>query len=95
MVIDIMQVKQNLSLPIGVVKLLRDAFICKICHVAPMKPPLIVTKCFRSLFGCKECTNAWYEGVDGLCKKCLYCNEPKGYAFTFQFKGMDEFFVGV
>ena len=46
-------------------------------------------------FGCKECTNVWYEGVDGLSKKCLYCNEPKGYAFTFQFKGMDEFFVGV
>ena len=38
MVIDIKQVNQILSLPIGVVKLLRDAFICKICHVAPMKP---------------------------------------------------------
>ena len=95
MVIDIMQVNQILSLPIGVVKLLRDAFICKIYHVAPMKPLLIATKFFRSLFGCKECTNAWYEGVDGLSKKCLYCNEPKGYAFTFQFKGMDEFFVWV
>ena len=95
MVIVIMQVNEILSLPIGVVKLLRDAFICKIYHVAPMKPLLIATKFFRSLFGCKECTNAWYDGVDGLSKKCLYCNEPKGYAFTFQFKGMDEFFVGV
>ena len=93
MVIDIMPVNEILSLPIGVVKLLRDAFICKIYHVAPMKPLLIATKFFRSLFGCKECTNAWYDGVDGLSKKCLYCNEPKGYAFTFQFKGMDEFFV--
>lgn len=92
MVIDIMQVNQILSLSIGVVKLLRDAFICKFCHVAPMKPSLIATKCFKSLFGCKECTNAWYIGVDGLSKKCLYC---KGYAFTFQFKGMHEFFVGV
>lgn len=94
MVIDIMQVNQILSLSIGVVKFLRDAFICKICHVAPMKPLLIATKCFRSLFGCKECTNAWYEGVDGLSKKCLYCNEPKGYAFTFNLRAWMNFLLG-
>ena len=94
MVSDKMQVNQVLSLPIGVVKLLRDAFMCKICHVTPMKPPLIATKCCSSLLGCEECFNAWYEGVDRLSKKCPYCNEPRGYAFTFQFKGMGEVLVG-
>ena len=95
MVSDIMQVNQVLSLPIEVVKLLWDAFMCKICHVTPMKPTLIATKCCSSLLGCEECFNAWYEGVDRLSKKCPYCNEPRGYAFTFQFKGMGEFLVGV
>lgn len=95
MVSDIMQVNQVLSLPIEVVKLLRDAFMCKICHVTPMKPTLIATKCCSSLLGCEECFNAWYEGVDELSKKFPYCNEPRGYTFTFQFKGMDEFLVGV
>ena len=94
MVSDKMQVNQVLSLPIGVVKLLRDAFMCKICHVTHMKPPLIATKCCSSLLGCEECFNAWYEGVDRLSKKCPYCNEPRGYAFTFQFKGMGEILVG-
>ena len=70
-------------------------FICKIYYATPMKLPLIAKKCCRGLLGCEECVNAWYEGVDGLSKKCPYCNEPRGYASTFQFKGMDEFLVGV
>ena len=92
---EISEIKSILSLPLGVVKLLRDAFICKICHVTPMKPPVIATKCCNSLLGCEECVNAWYDGAEGLSKKCPYCNEPRGYASTFQFKGMDEFLVGV
>lgn len=95
MVSDILQVNQILSLPLGVVKLLRDAFMCKICHVTPMKPPVIATRCCSSLLGCEVCVNTWYDGAEGLSKKCPYCNEPRGYAFTFQFKGMDEFLVGV
>ena len=83
MVCDILKVNQSLPLPLGVVKLLRDAFKCKICHATPMTPP------------CEECVNTWYDGADGLSKKCPHCNEPRGYASTFQFKGIDEFLVGV
>ena len=56
-----------------------------------MKPPIIATKYCRSLLGCEECVIIWYNGVHGLGKKCLHCNEPRGYAFTFQFKGLDDF----
>ena len=86
-----MQVNQILSLPIRFVKLRQDAFMCKICNATPMKPPLIATKCCSSLLGCEECVNAWYEGVDGLSKKCLYCSDPRGYAFTFNLKGWMNF----
>ena len=95
MVCDILKVNQTLSLPLGVVKLLRDAFICKICHATPMMPPVIATKCCNTLLGCEECVNAWFDGADGLSMKCPLCNEPRGNASTFQFKGIDEFLVGV
>ena len=45
MVCGILKVKQTLPLPLGVVKLLRGAFMCKICHATPMTPPVIATKC--------------------------------------------------
>ena len=95
MVSEILKVNQTLSLAVGVVKLLRDAFICEICHATPMMPPVIATKCCNTLLGCGECVNAWFDGADGLSKKCPHCNEPRGYVSTFQFKGIDEFLVGV
>lgn len=95
MISDILQVNQEVSLPIGVVKLVRDAFMCKICHETPIKPPVIATKCCSTLLGCEACINRWYNGNDGLSKKCPHCNEPRGYASTYQFKGLDEFLIGV
>jgi rubrerythrin len=95
MINDILQVNQEVSLPVGVVKLVRDAFMCKICHVTPITPPVIATKCCSTLLGCEVCVNRWYNGTDSLSKKCPYCNEPRGYASTYQFKGLDEFLAGV
>lgn len=95
MVRDILQVNQIIALPIGVVKIIKDAFMCKICHITPMKPPVIATTCFNGLLGCEKCVNRWFAGSDSLSKKCPFCNEPRGYASTFQFKGLDEFLVGV
>lgn len=54
MVSDILQVNQIIALPIGVVKILKDAFMCKICHITPMKPPVIATTC---------CNVAWMRGM--------------------------------
>lgn len=67
----------------GVVKFLRDVFICKICYVIFMMFLVIVIKCCNILFGCEECVNVWFDGVDGFSKKCLYCNEFRGYVFIF------------
>jgi len=58
MVCDILKVNQTLALPLGVVKLLRDTFICKICHATPMTPPVTATKCCNTSLGCEECVNA-------------------------------------
>ena len=93
MVCDILKVNQ--ALPLGVVQLLREAFVSKICHATPMTPPVIATKCCNTLHGCEECVITWFDGADGLSKKCPHYSEPRRYASTFQFKGRDEFLVGV
>ena len=95
MVSDILEVNQVVSLPLGIVKLLQDAFMCKICHSTHIIPPVIATTCCNSLLGCESCVNNWYGGSESLSKKCPHCNEPRGYASIFQFKGMDEFLVGI
>lgn len=41
------------------------------------------------------CVNTWYDSVNGLTKKCSHCNEARGYAFTFQFKGLDDVLTGM
>lgn len=95
MMTEMLEINKSLPLPLGITKLVKDAFQCKICHETPMKTPIIATKCCSSLLGCEECVNTWYDGVHGLSKKCPHCNEPRGYAFTFQFKGLDEFITGM
>ena len=95
LVTDILQINQILPLPLGVIKMIKDAFMCKICHETPMKPPIIATKCCSSLLGCEVCVNTWYDGAQGLTKKCPHCNEARGYAFTHQFKGLDDFLSGI
>ena len=80
---------------IGVVKLVRDAFMCKICHKTLIKPPVITTKCCSTLLMCEACVHRWYNGNDGVSKKCPHCSELQGYASTYQFKSLDEFLIGV
>jgi len=40
------------------------------------------------------CINEWYSGDGGLDKNCPRCREPRGYAQSFQFKGIDDFLKG-
>lgn len=87
-------VNKFLPLPPCLIKLVSDAFKCKICLRAPMTPPVIATRCCNVLIGCSICTNEWFSGDGGLDKSCPNCREPRGYAQTFQFKGIDDFLKG-
>lgn len=91
---DLIVVNKLLPLPPCVVKLVHDAFKCKVCLKSPMKPPIVATRCCNILLGCSECVNEWYTGEGGLDKTCPHCREPRGYAQTCQFKGIDEFLTG-
>ena len=91
---ELIVVNKFLSLPPSVIKLVSDAFKCKICLKAPMDPPVIATRCCNVLLGCSTCINEWYSGEGGLDKRFPNCREPRGYAQTFQFKGIDDFLNG-
>lgn len=94
MVSDILQVNQILSLPLGVVKLLRDAFMCKICHVTPMKPPVIATRCCSSLLGCEVCVNTWYDGLKVLVRNAHIAMNPEDMHLHFNLKAWMNFWLG-
>ena len=90
---DIMHLNSQSKLPLGIVRLLRDAFQCKICLEIPVKPPAIISKCCKTIIGCEECVNKWYSGTDALTKMCPSCRTERGYSETFVLRGIDVFLL--
>ena len=90
-VLEIVSVNAKMNIPIGIRQTLTDAFMCKICHQIPMKPPLIFTKCCKAVVGCEECVNKWYSGENALTKPCPLCRKDRGYNETSQVLGFNDF----
>ena len=82
------------SVPPALRLLFDEAFKCKIC-LDTSTPPIIVTKCCRSILGCQSCVDQWYAGDDGLSKSCPNCRADRGYAETFRLLGVDELVNGI
>jgi len=79
------------KLPMGLKRILRDAFKCQICHSIPAKPPLIITKCCKNILGCETCVNQWYSGPEAMTKTCLICQAERGCNETKLLQGLTEF----
>lgn len=60
------------KVPLGL-KMMLQAFMCFICREFPIKPPVIFSKCCRSIIGCEHCINRWYSGEDVTTKMCPKC----------------------
>ena len=86
-----MELTENSVIPLGLCQLMRDNFQCKICHIVPVKPPVIITKCCQSILGCKKCVNQWYNGKEALTKCCPSCKASRGYNETMLLRGLDAF----
>lgn len=83
--------------PISLKQLLSESFQCKICHVAPMKPPIIFGLCCKSIISCQKCVDLWY-GVDRealLSKACPCCLTDRGYSQAVRLHGLDDLLKGV
>ena len=87
----ILKISRKRGFPIGFINALEDNFSCNICKRCPPVPPLICCRACSSLVGCEYCVNQWYgTGPQALTKMCPNCREPRGYASTFELKGMSS-----
>ena len=91
---QIFTLTKDSPVPIGLKKMLKDAFKCKICHITPLTPPVIMTKCCKTLIGCQECVDAWYA-TDPLAKSCPACNAARGFVETLRLHGLDDLISGL
>ena len=87
---NIFKINRKKNVPMGFINTF-ECFSCTICKECPANLPIIGCRSCNSIVGCESCVNTWYQGQDGLSKSCPRCRERRGYANTFQFKGMDDF----
>ncbi len=92
---DILHLNEKSKLPIGLQRIIRDTFQCKVCLRIPMKPPVIMSKCCKVVIGCDRCVNAWYTGPEALTKTCPSCRAERGYSETMILRGQDNFLTEV
>ena len=92
---DILHLNEKSKLPMGLQRLIRDAFQCKVCLSIPINPPVIMSKCCKTVIGCERCVNAWYSGPEALTKTCPSCRAERGYSETMILRGLDSFLIEV
>ena len=92
---DIMHLNDKAKIPMGLQRIIRDTFQCKICLRIPIRPPVIMSKCCKTIIGCETCVNGWYSGPEALTKSCPACRTERGYSETMLIRGLDNFFVEV
>ena len=92
---DILHLNERSKVPVALQRLMQDAFQCKICLCTPIKPPVIMSKCCKSILGCERCINEWFNGPDALLKTCPACNTERGYSETLMLRSLDSFLTEV
>ena len=92
---SLFQISKGMKLPLGIHKLLQDAFKCNICCSSPIKPPVIFSRCCKRLLGCQECVDQWFGGNDGVTRSCPLCRSERAYADTCILKGLDDLLTGI
>ena len=92
---DILHLNERSKVPVALQRLMRDAFQCKICLCTPTRPPVIMSKCCKSILGCERCINEWFNGPDALLKACPACKTERGYSETLMLRGLDSFLTEV
>ena len=79
------------KIPLALQVAMQDAFRCTICHIVPIREPIMFAKCCKSIVGCEQCTDRWYSGEDSLTKRCPLCRAERGFAETMRLNGLAGF----
>ena len=91
-VAKIFKISSKRQIPIGLLNAAEESFSCTICKICPPKPPLICCRTCSSIVGCESCVNQWYgSGQAALTKTCSKCRQERGFANTFELKGLNPF----
>ena len=91
----VLALSKDTKLPPGLYAQLKDTFKCRICHSTPMSPPIIFSRCCRSILGCDVCVDRWYAGEDGRLKTCPLCRAERAFSETGRLHGLDDFLVTI
>ena len=89
---EAMSLTKFTKIPLGLKRTMRDTFKCHICHCVPIVPPVIVTKCCKTILGC---LNSWYSGQEALTKTCPSCRAERGYNETMLLLGLNDFLTEI
>ena len=89
---DILQVSSFQKVPVGLQRVLVDAFKCKICTQLS-QPPIVIMKCCKVILGCSNCCKEWFHGEDALTKFCPLCRAERGYSEVMTLRGLDDLLV--
>ena len=94
---EVFTVTANTKVPLSLKQLICETFTCKICHAAPMKPPILFSQCCKVIIGCQRCVDGYYasDRETLLTKACPHCRAERGYTQTTRLKGLDELLSGV
>ena len=92
---EMMTLSADCRMPLGLKRILKETFKCRICPSIPIRPPVIASKCCKTLLGCESCINSWYSGPDALTKTCPFCRAERGYNETMMLRGLDEFLIQI
>ena len=87
---ELIHIDNMSKIPLGLKKMLSETFQCKTC-CGIIHPPVILTKCCKTIVGCERCVNSWFSGDDALVKSCPVCRADRGYNETMVLRGLDDF----
>jgi hypothetical protein len=69
-------------------QVVRDAFKCVICLLAPCASPLAYQACCKSVIGCVACVDELYKHAPS--SACPKCRAPRGVASMHEVLGFQE-----
>ncbi len=92
---DVFTINEQMRIPAGLHRLLRETFRCTICCAAPITPPVIFARRCKNIVGCESCVDSWYRAPEGMLRTCPTCRAERAYAETTRIRGLDDFLVAI
>lgn len=90
----VFRITQNMKIPPGLLRQLRESFQCYICR-STIVPPVIFARCCKRIIGCQTCIDQWYQGAEGTSRSCPICRFERAFTETTVLRGLDDFLQAI